>query len=823
MTIEVILTVTRQLFYNSESNFGIYGATVDYDDISKVQLNRYNNITIKGTTHQLDQGSTYNMELEEVNDKKYGISYNIVKIKMDAPASIDEQREYIKSMVTPLQFDSIMKVYEGQDIIQLLKDNSFDYNKVYGFGQTVYEKFRDKILKNLELIHAVAELSPYGLTYNMIVKLMNYYASATLLIEEIHRNPYILLKIDGFGFIKCDAYALKMGIEPDSPYRIEACTNYVLEEKANNDGHCWISIANFLKETTKLLDIDKRVIRDFILNEESQQKYQIDATRIGLMRFYKYEELIFNKLMELKNTPSKLVVEDIDAKIKFVEEEQGFEFTDEQRLAIKTACESNIFVLNGKAGTGKTATLRGIAKVLLQAKVIEPDMIIPMVDNIEEINIENQFKELIKEFAEKIGISYEELLEDIKNMSYEEVLKYMTDKNISFEEFIKHYYESQNIYDVRQNIRYMTCALSGKAAQRISESTGMHSSTIHRMLGYSPMIGGFSFNDMNPLPFNFVVLDEASMVNNGIFKDLMIALTPTTKFIILGDTEQLEPIGAGNVLKDFIETGKVPKVTLTIVHRQAMKSGILSTANKVREGIQFINSDFTGEQTIGELKDLHLKAYSNPENVYKKVINVCKRFKGDLLDFQVIVPLKARGELCTKNLNKELQDIFNPDVYDEKATIEIGSIKFRVGDKIIQNGNNYAKESGEVDVFNGTLGMIKSIEESTDKEGNKDYDVYIDFVGIEGEVVYNKEKMRKVDLAYALTVHRVQGSQFKYVVFAMDYSAYVLLSRQLVYTALTRASLSCILIAQTEALRHAVATDKSSKRNTFLRDMLEAA
>lgn len=361
------------------------------------------------------------------------------------------------------------------------------------------------------------------------------------------------------------------------------------------------------------------------------------------------------------------------------------------------------------------------------------------------------------------------------------------------------------IMKILSGLPYSACALSGKAAQRITESTGLMASTIHRLLGYRPD-GGFSYNSANKLPVVIVNLDEGSMVPLHLFYQLVSAIDPGSKFIILGDIEQLPPIGAGNVMKDLIDSGVIPVAELTQVHRQALRSGILIAANTIREGKQ-ITEHYAKARVIGELQDLYLIPKEDSVEIYDFVKKLCETKKNeiDLMEFQVISPMKSRGTLSTKNLNLMLQEIFNPG---EKPKIKINGYDFKVGDKVIQVGNDYDKG-----VFNGTLGIIKNIDE-------EEKIAEIQFVGHENTLFYNYGDMENIDMAYALTVHRVQGSQFKFVVFVLDYSAYMLLSKQLVYTGLTRASEKCVMVFDNKALRYAISQNQSSKRNTFLKELL---
>lgn len=371
-----------------------------------------------------------------------------------------------------------------------------------------------------------------------------------------------------------------------------------------------------------------------------------------------------------------------------------------------------------------------------------------------------------------------------------------------------------------QGLEYATCALSGKASQRIQESTGLDAYTIHRLYGYNPQLG-WMYDEYNHLQKDIIILDEASMVNSELFYYVMRAIKDGAKLIITGDTAQLEPIGVGNVLVDLLESNKVPKVELTIVHRQAQKSGILSCANLVREGKKFIGNKDFGYQRLGELQDLYLYAYEDGDKVFNQVMGIAKKFgTGNILDFQIIVPMKTRGKNCAKNINEACQKLFNqdPENVDPRNKIEKKNVTFLEGDKIILNGNNYDKG-----VFNGTIGIIKYIDSSyVNKDGEATGEIVIDFEGV-GDIRFTKSEMNRVDLAYAITVHKSQGSQWKYVVFAMDYSSYVLLNRQLTYTAMTRASKALFMPVELKALQFSIETNKSTKRQTFLPEMLKCA
>lgn len=391
----------------------------------------------------------------------------------------------------------------------------------------------------------------------------------------------------------------------------------------------------------------------------------------------------------------------------------------------------------------------------------------------------------------------------------------------------------KGVLDALEGYSYMGCALSGKAAKVLSDQ-GVQAKTIHRMLGFDPETGGFIHNKDNLLPHDIVVLDEASMANNYLIYSVVTALKDGAKFIMVGDNGQLPSIGTGAVFDDLLTSNnQIPKRELTTVHRQAQKSGILSAANEIREGKQ-INDKYSHDTKVyGELRDMVLIPVDGDTDIMNMVLDICrKNDKRDLNDFQVLTGRVDSGDISVKNLNIEMQKIFN-DV--NKPFVNRGGYEYREGDKIIQNGNNYEapieidffnfehideeEESETVEVFNGTIGKIERIEFDSNKS-KQDHKIYIKFEDIKDLVVYSVTDLQQIDLAYAISTHKSQGSTIKHVLFAFDFASYMLLSKEFVYTGITRASGGCIVIAENDALHFAINKTAGGSRRTFLKEML---
>lgn len=612
-----------------------------------------------------------------------------------------------------------------------------------------------------------------------------------------------------------------------------------------------LSIVKGIGDTT-LAKIKEKIIEN--------EKYQ--RAIIKLTGEYGIPYSAVKRLSDKYGSPD-LLIDKISKNPYILTEVEGFGFkkVDEMALNMGVSKESKHritscaeYVLNEEAGNGhswmKLTTLinesikllglsiNGIKDALLEEAVAQKYMIAEddnMIYMREYYKYESKIKDnVVRILGAKFEHKVEGLEEIIANVEKKQGFPFTAEQKQAINYAVEHNILIVNgkagtgktsvikgIVEVLRSIQgleYATCALSGKASQRIQESTGLDSYTIHRLYGYHPKLG-WTFDEFNHLPKDIIILDEASMVNSELFFYVVRAIKDGAKLIITGDTAQLEPIGVGNVLVDLLASNKVPKVELTIVHRQAQKSGILSCANLVREGKKFLSNSDYGHKKLGELKDLWTYAYDNDEDVFKRVMAIAKKFNGDILDFQIIVPMKTRGINCAKNINEACQKLFNqdPDDVDSRNKVERKNVTFLEGDKVILNGNNYDKG-----VFNGTIGIIKYIDTAFIQDGEASGEIVIDFEGV-GDIRFTKSEMSKLDLAYAITVHKSQGSQWKYVVFAMDYSSYVLLNRQLTYTAMTRASKFLFMPIELKALQHSVDTNKSTKRQTFLPELLKSA
>lgn len=350
------------------------------------------------------------------------------------------------------------------------------------------------------------------------------------------------------------------------------------------------------------------------------------------------------------------------------------------------------------------------------------------------------------------------------------------------------------------------CALSAKASKRIEETTGHNASTIHRLLGAQGE-GMYMFNKTNKLPYDVIIVDEASMVNAEIFYDLLVAIESGTKVILCGDSKQLPPIGFGNVFSDVLERGDFYVNRLTKILRQAEKSGIIKDANMIREGISPVKH-FEEKIVHGENEDMFYMFRDDKFKMRRIAINMFMKSVEEVgvENAFILTPRKDNVTNSSLQINKKIQDLL---IDKDMPSIEFGKRIFRVGCKVIHRVNNYDKN-----IFNGEIGFVKEI--LTDAVG-KAIGAVVEYE--DKEIVYNKIDISELDYAYALTTHLYQGSEADVVIGIIDKSHYIMLDTTFLYTMITRAKSRFLLLAEPEAFERCLKNNKSTERQTWLMEL----
>jgi len=737
------LTPDYEMFYSDSSSFGVYKFNTKSElphltgnpDLFDRTIT-YSGV-LSGRMQKLYLGDTYNVVAKPVYNKKYSNwQYEPISIQAAVPKSEEQQRAFLRSILTEKQTDTLMASYPN--IVEDIMDgkDDIDFSKLNGIGETTYGIIKKKIIDNYVISDILAMLQPLGVTIRTIKSLEKWEANPVLLKKQLIQNPYILTKIRGFGFKKVDTLALKINPESKcSKERLEAYIVYYLQEVGESYGHTWVTIdtlkSNVRDNVIECIDLFDKYIDDDQVKENPLLEIG-EGNKIGLKRYYNVEEYIFNKVTEMKNIQPIDVTEDnINDGLKEAEDKQGFELTEEQRDVVINALKNNVTIISGKAGSGKSSTVRSILTIYSKA-------------------------------GYQIGC----------------------------------------------------CALSAKAAMVIRESTGFPATTIHRMLGCQGA-NKFKYSKDNPLPFNVLFIDEGSMISADIFYLIFQAIKPQTKLIICGDNGQLPPIGYGNIFNDLLDMREyLNSYELTKVMRQAADSGITSDANVIRAGSNPIDKPELKIVT-GKLKDMTYMFRDDREVLNKLAI---KAYMGAIKTYGVDdtligVPRKKDCINSTGRINEAIQELLLPD---ETRMITYGTRRYKLGAKVIQKVNNYEKN-----VFNGDVGYIIDIS-TTMRDGQKLNTFTVEYKSGEDTktIEYEQGEIDQIDLAYAMTIHSLQGSGYKAVIIVIDNTHFALLDNCLLYTAITRAKKKCLLLAEPYAFKKCISENKTAKRQTWFENFI---
>jgi exodeoxyribonuclease V alpha subunit len=375
MAIEIKVKPTKTLFFAEDTFFGIYSCEVNPDDHSKVKMNKWGNISIKGVSPKLNHGEEYTVTVSEDVNGKYAGSYNLEGIKQNRPQTVAEQRSFLETILTQNQVENIYKVYsEKDDVVGMIERGEFDYTKVNGLGDKTYEKLHKKIMENIDLSEVLTFLSKYGIKYNMIAKLVKEYKNPQIVIQKIEENPYVLTEIKGIGFKKADEIAKAVGYDMHSPHRIDSAIRYIIGEE-NQNGHSWIDYKPLLNRAIELLNINKTYIIDR-LNSQPKNVVRVDD-KFTTKFVYEAERYVALRMTQFKTQSNKVFeTEELDAFLDEYCKGNNVELEENQRQFFHDWNENAILLLVGGGGMGKS-WLQRILLELIDKKNLRTALLAP--------------------------------------------------------------------------------------------------------------------------------------------------------------------------------------------------------------------------------------------------------------------------------------------------------------------------------------------------------------------------------------------------------------------------------------------------------------
>lgn len=721
---------------------------------------RWGDITITGNFYfSLKPNVEYTVLAKETEHKIYGVQYVALSIHEEIDfTNMENQVAFLKEFLTEGQIQELYNVYD--DPLSVIAEHDVDkLIKVKGVGSYVAEAILRRFDEKKDLAPVFIALDGLGLTGNFISKLMQKYKSAPVVVNKIKNTPYdLIFDIDGVGFKTADSIALKNGVETKSPERIKGFIYYLLKTKAE-EGNSFLYASQLTED----------IFTEFGGKDEIMENYyNEDGEIIGNNINQAMEQLVNSGLV--------------------VKEEEGEKMY--RRIYLKKYYEL------------EKSIATHLKRLLLAPNNFKYD----------------NWEEEVKKQEEAQGWEFTEEQKD--------GIKLGLDKQVCFVTGLGGTGKSSlvsGVLSVLKRYNFAQCSLSGKAAARLKEVTGKDGSTIHRLLGYRPG-RGFTFNQDNPLSYDIIIVDEISLIGGEIFLSLLEAIPNGTKLFILGDMGQLESIGCMNLAADLYHSNIIPKKELTIIHRQAQKSGIITSSHAVRRGEQLFNSSFEGSQVIGELQDMIIDIVEK-DKIMKTTLNYFEQYYEDvnknIMDIQLISPVKERGDSCVYCLNKEIQNRVNPNKTREReitiTLTEDKSFCIRKNDKVLCTKNIYGirtTSNYETDIFNGWTGIVRNITY------NNEVIIYFPLAG--EEVILNSgEIYESITLGYAITCHKMQGASAKVIIGVLDFSTPPkMLTKELLYTMITRAEKMGIIVGQNRAIAKAIENSGISNKKTFLQELL---
>ena len=678
---------------------------------------------------------------------KFGMQFHATHFRKDIPQTKQGVISYLSSEI----FKGIGKK-TAEKIVETLGNNAITKilnqpSLLDSVPKLPSEKAKDlyeTLMEHQGLEQAMIALNQYGFGPQLSMKIFQAYKETTL--DVIQSNPYQLVEdVEGIGFARADDLGFQLGISGNHPDRIKAGCLYILEQECMQNGHVFVLAEDLLVKVQDLLE--KRT--------QDQIEYK-DITQ---------------ELLKLE-TDGKIIVEEQRFYLPYLYYSEKGLVTSIQRLLQQTEYaetfpESEFLLALGSLEERLSVHYAPSQKEAIQTALMSPLLILTGGPGTGKTTV---IKGIVELYGELHGCSL-----------------------------------NPHDYKKEEPFPFLLTAPTGRAAKRMSESTGLPAVTIHRLLGWNGS-EGFDHNEDNPLEGKILIVDESSMVDISLANKLFKALPEHIQVILVGDEDQLPSVGPGQVLKDLLRSKVIPTIRLTDIYRQAEGSSIIELAHEIKDGQ-------LPENVSAPTKDrsfIKCQTGQIADVVQKVILNAVQKGYSPR-DIQVLAPM-YKGPAGIDRLNTVLQEALNGNPDGSRKEIAYGETKYRVGDKVLQLVNQPDKH-----VFNGDMGEVVSVfyaKENTEKQDM----VVVSFEGT--EVTYTRQDLGQITLAYCCSIHKSQGSEFPIVILPVVKSYYRMLRRNLIYTAITRSKQFLILCGEEDALRTGVRRADEQMRQTTLMEKL---
>ena len=692
-------------------------------------------LTVVGCMPGVAPGEGIAVEGTWTRHASYGEQFKAEAVERRTPAGTKAIFDYLSSgAVKGIGAATARRMVEefGEETLTVLEEHPERLTQIRGITRKKALAMGENFRLQMGMRRLLEFLGEHEVPLQLAMPLYRKYGDRAL--EIIRGNPYLLVDGElGVEFSTADKLALSMGMEGDDPQRVEAGLLFELAHNLDN-GHAFLPRRKLLPATAQLIELEgetealEDALEALLERGEVIQETVANEEAVYLHDLYEAEQYVAFRLSEMARG-EQVPPAGLDGLIDRIQAEQGIVYAPQQRQAVELAAASQVMLLTGGPGTGKTTSLRGVLALF------------------EQLGLETAL-----------------------------------------------------------------AAPTGRAAKRLGELCGMEAATIHRLLEtqYDPRSGRlvFAHDEDDPLRADAVIVDETSMVDILLMRGLLSALRPECRLILVGDPDQLPSVGPGNLFSDLIRSGVVPMVRLTEIFRQAAESAIVRNAHGVNRG---------------ELPDLRDNKHDffflrrkDPARAAETIVELVQtRLPNNMgippEQIQVLSPTRKRVT-GTAALNRAIQEAVNPPAPDRPER-RFGEYVFRQGDRVMQVRNNYdviwkdGLTTG-MGVFNGDIGRIVEVD-------NRSELITVDF---EGRLVeYTPDMLGELEPAYAITVHKAQGSEYRAVILSVSDGAPMLLTRGVLYTAITRARELLILVGDEEVVARMTANDRQQRRYSGLR------
>ena len=740
--IKIRCVVERITYQNPENGYTVLKCAVkNYNDL----------VTVVGNLVDVNVGSVLLIDGNWKVDAKYGRQFLAESWEETMPATVFGIEKYLGSGlikgVGPKFAKKIVQQF-GTDTLEIIETDVKRLLEVPGIGKKRVDKIAESWERQKEIKNVMLFLQDHGVSTAFAAKIYRQYGNES--IQKVRENPFRQADdIWGIGFKTADSIAMKLGIGKEAFIRLRSGIMYTLSELAD-EGHVYAEREQLIRKASELLEAE-------------------DTSIIMTMdQMLKDEELLREKIMVPQFAPDEVIPEDAAKEV------------ERECIYLPPFYYAEVGVANKlkKLSEEPAGDRLWVSLMRARQKTGNPEL---SVD--------------VEKIQKAVNMEYDQVqAEAIRRAATAKVLVLTggpgTGKTTTTQGIIAAYRTF--------GLRILLAAPTGRAAKRMTEATGLEARTIHRLLEFKPP-EGYQKNEETPLEGDVLIVDECSMIDIVLMNALMKAIPPHMRLILVGDIDQLPSVGAGNVLRDVIDSEVFPVVRLTRIFRQAQTSRIIMNAHK-------INAGEMPDTSNGKSTDFFFMTKEDPEDAARLIVELVNKklpgyYRTPASQIQVLTPMQ-RGVVGATNLNMALQEALNP----KGEGLRRSGFVYRPNDKVMQIKNNYDKE-----VFNGDIGIIESVD-------LQDRTLLVNFDG--RSIEYDATELDELVHAYATTIHKAQGSEYPIVVMPVLMNHFVMLQRNLIYTGITRAKRILVMVGTKKALAYAVRNVTVTRRNTLLKERL---